>query len=37
MYLLRMHDDDATAAMGLDAVELQIRRRIWWHVYAVDM
>ena len=37
MHLLHMHDDDMTATMGLDAVEVQMRRRIWWHVYAVDM
>ena len=37
MFLMRMHDDDATAGMGLDAVDIQLRRRIWWHVHAVDM
>ena len=37
MHLLHMHDDEVTAGLGLDAVEVQMRRRIWWHVYAVDM
>jgi hypothetical protein len=37
VHLLGLHDDITTSTKGLDCIELEIARRVFWHVYAVDM
>jgi hypothetical protein len=31
-----MHSDERTGALGLDAVEIQLRRRVFWQLYVSD-
>ncbi|KAK4687599.1 hypothetical protein P7C73_g2514, partial [Tremellales sp. Uapishka_1] len=35
-YSMGMHSDTMTSALGLDAVEVQLRRRVFWQLYASD-
>lgn len=35
-FSLGLHNDAKTAALGLDAVEVQLRRRVFWQLYASD-
>lgn len=35
-YSMGMHSDERTAALGLDAVEVQLRRRVFWQMYVSD-
>jgi hypothetical protein len=31
-----MHDDVKTDSLGLDAIEVQLRRRVFWQLYVSD-
>jgi hypothetical protein len=31
-----MHDDAKTDSLGLDAIEIQLRRRVFWQLYVSD-
>ncbi len=31
-----MHSDAKTNILGLDAIEVQLRRRVFWQLYASD-
>lgn len=35
-FSLGLHSDSRTAALGLDPVEVQLRRRVFWQLYASD-
>lgn len=35
-YTMRLHQESSNAAVA-DVIEATLRRRIFWHVYAVDM
>lgn len=35
-YSMGLHSDERTNALGLDAVEVQLRRRVFWQMYASD-
>ena len=35
-YRMNMHDDVRTASTGVDHTEIQLRRRTFWHLYAID-
>ncbi|WVQ93818.1 hypothetical protein IAU59_000896 [Kwoniella sp. CBS 9459] len=35
-YSMGMHSDAKTEALGLDAIEIQLRRRVFWQLYATD-
>ncbi|KAL7420962.1 hypothetical protein Q5752_003846 [Cryptotrichosporon argae] len=35
-FTLGLHSDARTQALGLDAVEVQLRRRVFWQLYASD-
>jgi hypothetical protein len=35
-YLMGLHSDAKTATLGLDPIEVQLRRRTFWHLYAMD-
>lgn len=33
---MNMHSDEKTNSLGLDAIEVQLRRRVFWQLYASD-
>lgn len=35
-FCLGLHSDARTEALGLDPVEVQLRRRVFWQLYASD-
>ncbi|WWC65478.1 uncharacterized protein I303_108096 [Kwoniella dejecticola CBS 10117] len=35
-YSMGMHSDAKTEALGLDPIEVQLRRRVFWQLYAAD-
>lgn len=35
-FSMGMHSDVKTQALGLDAIEVQLRRRVFWQLYAGD-
>ena len=35
-FSMGMHSDDKTNALGLDTIEVQLRRRVFWQLYASD-
>jgi hypothetical protein len=35
-YSMGLHSDAKTNALGLDAIEIQLRRRVFWQLYASD-
>jgi hypothetical protein len=35
-FCLGLHSDAKTAALGLDHIEVQLRRRVFWQLYASD-
>jgi hypothetical protein len=35
-FSMGMNSDERTAALGLDAIEIQLRRRVFWQLYASD-
>ncbi|TXT04955.1 hypothetical protein VHUM_04038 [Vanrija humicola] len=35
-FTLGLHSDTKTAALGLDSIEVQLRRRVFWQLYASD-
>ncbi len=35
-FSLGLHSDSKTAALGLDCVEIQLRRRVFWQLYCSD-
>ncbi|ORY28818.1 hypothetical protein BCR39DRAFT_534017 [Naematelia encephala] len=35
-FSMGMHSDAKTTALGLDAIEIQLRRRVFWQLYASD-
>ncbi|KAL1405139.1 hypothetical protein Q8F55_008762 [Vanrija albida] len=35
-FTLGLHSDAKTAALGLDSIEVQLRRRVFWQLYASD-
>lgn len=35
-FSMGMHSDERTNLMGLDAVEVQLRRRVFWQLYDSD-
>jgi hypothetical protein len=35
-YSMGLHSDAKTATLGLDPIEVQLRRRTFWHLYAMD-
>ncbi len=36
-YVMGLNDDERTASLGLDDVEVQMRRRTFWLLYAIDV
>lgn len=36
MHALRLHDEQALECMGLNICEIEIRRRIFWHMMSID-
>jgi hypothetical protein len=35
-FSMGMHDDAKTDSLGLDAIEVQLRRRVFWQLYVSD-
>ena len=35
-FSMGMHSDDKTNTLGLDAIEIELRRRVFWQLYASD-
>lgn len=35
-FSMNMHSDEKTNSLGLDAIEVQLRRRVFWQLYASD-
>ena len=35
-FSMGMHDDAKTDTLGLDAIEIQLRRRVFWQLYVSD-
>ena len=37
VHIMRLHDEEYTSSLRLDPCEVDLRRRFFWHVHAVDM
>lgn len=35
-YSMGLHSDEKTESLGLDPIEVQLRRRVFWQMYASD-
>ena len=36
-YVMKLNDEAYMSTLGLSCIELEMRRRLFWHLHAIDM
>lgn len=36
-YVIKLHDEQYMRGLGLNCIELELRRRLYWHLHAIDL